>query len=102
MPAVNAKFLAAMNGTTFDSNGYAQTSIAAGQRNLAVAIINEEFATVPPAWPGAYLMDASGHSLLSTLGATPGQGGTLVVSGATYGVTVNNDGTAILVNQTSS
>lgn len=101
MPAVNAKFLAAMNGTTFDSNGYAQTSVNAGQRNLAVAIINEEFATVPPAWPGAYLMDAPGHALLSTVGASVGSGGTLVVGGTTYGVSVNQDGTTIVVSQLS-
>lgn len=101
MPAVNSKFLGAMNGTTFDSNGYAQTSIAAGQRNLAVAIINEEFATVPPAWSGAYLMDAPGHALLSAVGAAVGSGGTLVVNGVTYGVTINQDGTAILVSQIS-
>lgn len=104
MPAITTKFLAAVNGTTFDENlNVAKTSVAAGGRNLGVRIIDEYFSTddVAP----YRLFSANAHAVLSAPGAVPAPSGNgvIVPSGAlagTYAVTVDGDG-YVQVQQTS-
>ncbi len=102
MPATTSKVLAALNGTTHDANGYAQTPPVAGGRNLAIMVLNEEFVTVSPSIPGAYLIGSVAHSVLSATGAAPAPGGNgVVLNGATYAVTINEGTGYIEVQQTS-
>ena len=77
MPSIDAKFLAAINGTTRHTDGFLETSVAAGQRAIYGDIISENYATTGNSATG-YTFTALAHQILSQAGAEPYAGGTSV------------------------
>lgn len=87
MPLVTTKFLAAINGTTRNSNGFLETSIPAGQRSLYGGVINEEFVTTGDS--AGYTFTQAAFDELSKSGAEPYASGTGVkVPSAAGGFTI--------------